>query len=66
MTDQELKDLVAGLAVAQAKTDVQLAATDAQLAKTGVKLDRLAELYGGVSSNQGSAAEEFFYYTGQC
>ena len=61
MTDQELKDLVAGLAVAQAKTDVQLAATDAQLAKTGAKLDRLAELYGGVSSNQGSAAEEFFY-----
>ena len=82
MTDQELKDLVAGLAVAQAKTDMQLAQTDAQLAKTGAKideltalqasssakqdkfdakLDRLAELYGGVSSNQGSAAEEFFY-----
>ena len=75
MTDQELKDLVAGLAVAQAKTDVQLAKTDAQLARTGAKideltalqagssakLDRLADLYGGVSSNQGSAAEEFFY-----
>ena len=82
MTDQELKDLVAGLAVAQAKTDMQLAQTDAQLVKTGAKidelttlqasssakqdnfdakLDRLAELYGGVSSNQGSAAEEFFY-----
>ena len=54
MTDQELKDLVASLAVAQAKTDQQLAKTDA-------KLDRLADLYGGVASNQGSAAEEFFY-----
>ena len=75
MTDQELKDLVAGLAVAQAKTDAQLAKTGAKIDeltalqasssakqdKFDAKLDRLAELYGGVSSNQGSAAEEFFY-----
>jgi hypothetical protein len=59
MTDQELKDLVASLAVAQAKTDEQLAKTDAQmaktdaqLAKTGAKLDRLAELYGAASGKQ--------------
>jgi hypothetical protein len=38
MTDQELKDLVASLAVAQAKTDAQLAKTDAQLAKTDAQL----------------------------
>jgi hypothetical protein len=68
MTDQELKDLVASLAVGAAKTDAQLAKTDAQLAKTDAqlartdaKLDRLATLYGGVSDNQGSAAEEFFF-----
>ncbi len=34
MTDQELKDLVASLAIAQAKTDKQLAKTDKQLAET--------------------------------
>jgi hypothetical protein len=75
MTDQELKDLVASLAVGQAKsdqkisaladssakTDAQLAKTDAQLAKTDAKLDRLAAMYGGVADNQGSAAEEFFF-----
>ncbi len=54
MTDEELKALVADLAVA-------LARTDAQLARTGAKLDRLAEMYGGVSNNQGAVAEEFYY-----
>jgi hypothetical protein len=38
MTDQELKDLVAGLAVAQAKTDAQMAKTDAQLAKNSEEI----------------------------
>ena len=33
MTDQELKDLVAGLAISQAKTDAQMARTDAKLEK---------------------------------
>ncbi len=68
MTDDELKALVAGLAVAQdrtdaqlAKTDAQLAKTDAQLARTDAKLDRLAAMYGGVGNNQGAVAEEFYY-----
>ena len=68
MTDQELRDLVASIAVAQlktdaqlAKTDAQLAKTDAQLAKTDAKLNRLAEMYGGVGNNQGMVAEEFFF-----
>ncbi|MBC8519250.1 MAG: hypothetical protein H8D24_02425 [Gammaproteobacteria bacterium] len=75
MTDDELKKLVAGLAVAQdrtdaqqaktdaqlAKTDVQLAKTDVQLAKTDAKLNRLAEMYGGVGNNQGKVAEEFYF-----
>jgi hypothetical protein len=47
MTDQELKDLVASLATAQTKTEA--------------KLDRLSSMYGGISDNQGSAAEEFFF-----
>ena len=41
MTDQELKDLVASLAVSQAKTDAQMAKTDAQMAKTDARLDKL-------------------------
>ncbi len=44
-----------------ARTDAQLARTDAQLARTGAKLDRLAEMYGGASNNQGAVAEEFYY-----
>jgi hypothetical protein len=82
MTDQELKDLVASLAIAQAKTDAQMAKTDAQMAKTDAqmaktdaqmaktdaqmaktdaKLDKLTALCGGIASNQGSVAEEFFF-----
>ena len=75
MTDDELKALVAQIAVAQtktdmqlaktdaqlAKTDAQLAKTDAQLAKTDAKLSRLADMYGGVGNNQGRVAEEFYF-----
>ncbi|MEY3996220.1 MAG: hypothetical protein RL344_563, partial [Pseudomonadota bacterium] len=68
MTDQELKDLVASLAIAQAKTDAGFeklqaaqSKTDAQMAKTDAKLDKLTALCGGISSNQGSVAEEFFF-----
>ena len=68
MTDDELKKLVAGLAIAQAKTDAQIAKTDAQiaktdaqLAKTGAKIDKLAKMYGGVGNNQGDVAEAFFF-----
>jgi len=61
MTDEELKELVASLAIAQQKTDIQLAQTDAQLAKTDAKIDRIATLVGNISNNQGDATEEFFY-----
>lgn len=54
--------------MAQAKTDAQLAKSGATIdalaglqATSAAKLDRLAELYGGVCINQGLAAEEFFY-----
>jgi hypothetical protein len=75
MTDQELKDLVASLAVAQAKTDrlmaktealmaknqVQYAKTDAQLEKTDRKFKTMQDMLDGISKNQGSVAEEFFF-----
>ena len=61
MTDDELKKLVAGLAIAHDRTDAQLAKTDAQLAKTDAKIDKLAKMYGGVGNNQGDVAEAFFF-----
>jgi len=75
MTDQELKDLVASLAIQSAKTDAQLAQTDAQLAKTDAqlaqtdaqlaktdaKLDKIAKMVGGIANNQGDVAEEFYF-----
>jgi hypothetical protein len=75
MTDQELKDLIASLAVksdrldaAQAKNEMGFAElraaqlkTDAQLAKTDAKLDRIAKMVGGIAGSQGDVAEEFFY-----
>ena len=51
MTDQELKDLVAGLAIAQAKTDEQMK-------NIHEKLERIKMTLG---NNQGAAWEEFFY-----
>jgi len=61
MSDDELREIVAQLAIAQTKTDAQLAKTDAQLAKTDAKLARLADMYGGVGNNQGAVAEEFYF-----
>ena len=54
MTDEELKALVAGLAVAQKKTDEQMKRTDETLKRMGIQL-------GGVTNNQGDVAEEFFF-----
>jgi hypothetical protein len=56
MTDQELKDLVASLAIAQAKTD-------AQMAKTDKKLTSMLEMLDGITTSQGLVAEEFFFNT---
>ena len=75
MTDDELKDLVAGLAVAQDRTDAQIKATDQQIAgltvaqkatdeqmqRTDEKLDRIGAMLGSIGQNQGAVAEEFFY-----
>ena len=56
MTEEKVWQLLAELVASQKKTDEQLAQTDA-------KLDRIAEMLGGVSNNQGQVAEEFFYNT---
>jgi hypothetical protein len=60
MTDQELKDLVASLAIEQKKTDEQMRKTDEQLKKTDERLNKIASIVGGISNNQGDVAEEYF------
>ena len=75
MTDEELRNLVASLAVSQKETDEQSKQTDVQIKKTsaqieklrasqeetGRKLDKVAKMIGGIGANQGDVAEDFFY-----
>jgi len=72
MTDNELKALVASLAVSQKQTDTQInelrvsqAATDEQMRRNDKrlteKLDRMGITLGNMGQNQGDVAEEFFY-----
>ena len=68
MTDDELKALVASLAVAQDRTDEQMKlnaiaqrATDEQMKLTDEKLGRIGAMLGNIGQNQGDVAEEFFY-----
>jgi Holliday junction resolvase-like predicted endonuclease len=68
MTDDELKALVANLAVAQKVTDEQIKlnaiaqkATDEQMKRTDEKLERIGINLGNIGKNQGDVAEEFFF-----
>jgi hypothetical protein len=61
MTDQELKDLVASLAVAQAETDKRFKETDSKFKETEKLVKELTKNIGGVSNSNGAYAEEFFY-----
>ena len=65
MTDDELKALVASLAVdsknlheAQKATDEQMKRNDKMLTE---KLDRMGITLGNIGKNQGDVAEEFFF-----
>ena len=68
MIDDELKELIASLAISQKETDKQIKdlsvsqkETDNQLKETDRKLEKIAKMIGGVSKNQGDIAEDFFY-----
>jgi hypothetical protein len=72
MTDEELKQLVASLAIDQkeltkkmAQTEEQITSlqkeTSEQLKCVGERLDKIGELVGNIGRNQGDVAEEFFY-----
>jgi len=54
VTDNELKELVASLAVSNKEL------RDSQ-EETGRKLDKVAKMIGGISKSQGDVAEDFFY-----
>ena len=51
----------AQMARTDARIDALFAQTDAQMARTDARIDKLAKLYGNLSENQGSVAEEFFF-----
>ena len=61
MTDKELKDLVASLAVNSAKTDVQLAKTEELLHATIKRLDSVGRQLGDIGHSNGDMAEELFF-----
>jgi hypothetical protein len=75
MTDNELKELVAGLAVAQAETDLKFKETAAQInrnseqqrltedqmKRTDASLERIGIRLGNISANNGSTAEDYFF-----
>ncbi len=75
MTDDELKALVASLAIdsktlreaqkvtddQMKRTDEQMKRTDEQLKRTDEKLERIGITVGNIGQNQGAVAEEFFY-----
>jgi hypothetical protein len=75
MTDDELKALVASLAIAQKVTDEQMKHTDEQMKRTDEqmkrtveqmkrtdeKLERIGINLASIGQNQGDVAEEFFF-----
>jgi len=67
MTDQELRELIASLAIKSDRLDAQLEKTSrelsAQQAETDALVKRIAKMVGDISNNQRDVAEEFFYNT---
>ncbi|MEN9597271.1 MAG: hypothetical protein RL236_1705 [Pseudomonadota bacterium] len=68
MTDEELKELVASLAIKSDRLDAQLSRTDEQIVEllsaqkeSARKLDKVGDLLGNIARNQGDVAEEFFF-----
>jgi hypothetical protein len=61
MTNQELKDLIASLAVMQAETSAQMAQTDKKIARMEAGIERVNKRLGAIGENQGNITEEYFY-----
>ena len=56
-----MKELVAELAISQAKTDEKFAETEAQMARTDETLKRIGINLGGISDNNGSNTDDYFF-----
>ena len=61
VTDEELKELVASLAIAQRKTDEHIESLLEAQKETDRKLKKVGDLVGNIGRNQGDVAEEFFF-----
>ena len=61
MTDNELKELVAGLAVSNAELTIKMKETDEQMKRNEAKLTRMGFNLGNMSNNHGESTEEYFY-----
>lgn len=61
MTDEELRSLVASLAISQAKTEELMRKTDEQMKKSDAKLERIGIHLGNINQNIGITTEEYFY-----
>ena len=68
MTNEELNEKFAALAIAQAKTEAQMAITEAQMARTDAqiarneaKLTNMGIHIGGIANSHGQSTEEYFY-----
>ena len=61
MTDDELKELVASLAVSNVELTAKFDRTDALIAKTEKTLERMGINLGNISNNNGSSTEDYFY-----
>lgn len=61
MTDQELKDLVASLAVKSDRLDALFAQTQGEVAETSRVIKEVGRRMGAMASNQGDVTEESFY-----
>jgi hypothetical protein len=58
---EQLRNIVNETSQQMKETDRQMKETDRRMGKTDKKLDRLGEILGGVSNNQGAVTEEFFF-----
>jgi len=61
ITDEELKALVASLAISQKETNEQMKKTDEIIKKNEEKLIRMGITLGNIGKNNGAVAEDFFY-----
>jgi len=61
MTDNELKELVAGLAVSNIELTAKFKETEEQFKRTDATLERVGIRLGNIADNNGSNAEDYFY-----